>query len=308
MEPSAFIGLGAMGTPMALNLAEAHLQVAGKVRRPPPAPPRSQRARARAAAARQPAACPSFPSSGAGEDPSRPALARLAPTCLPAPRRCAQPLAVYNRTRAKASALAAAAPPGAAAAAASAAAALGGARVVHTLLSDDAACDAVIGELLAAAPAQLAGAVVVNHSTAHPDCARRAAAALGAAGAHYVAAPVFGRWGGAGRGGGLGVSACRATVLQAGSSLAGRQLLEAGAVQGGRVGGPPGKPRLLEGPGRQGRPRISARPYLPHARRAQARRRGRAQAACGACRAAGSAGAGGAQPGGTGARAAVRGV
>jgi 3-hydroxyisobutyrate dehydrogenase-like beta-hydroxyacid dehydrogenase len=106
-----------------------------------------------------------------------------------------QPLAVYNRTASKAASLAAAAPPGAAAPAASpAAAALGGAEIIHVMLADDSACDSVIAQLLEAAPGGgLAGKVVVNHSTAHPDCARRAAAALACAGADYVAAPVFGR-------------------------------------------------------------------------------------------------------------------
>jgi len=104
-----------------------------------------------------------------------------------------QPLHVYNRTPAKAAALvAAAAHHGAAAAAPTLTALIKGCHIIHIMLSDDDACDAVVGELLSSDHSK--GRLLVNHSTNHPECARRCAEAAAAVGAGYVSAPVFGRW------------------------------------------------------------------------------------------------------------------
>ncbi|KIY95000.1 6-phosphogluconate dehydrogenase NAD-binding protein [Monoraphidium neglectum] len=110
-----------------------------------------------------------------------------------------QPLIIYNRSRAKSDTLASAAPPGAVKAAATLQEVAGAASIVHLMLADDSACDAVITELLKGSQgggdgAHLAaGSVIVNHSTVHPGCSKRAAAAAEEAGVEYVAAPVFGR-------------------------------------------------------------------------------------------------------------------
>lgn len=98
-------------------------------------------------------------------------------------------LAVYNRTAAKAEALAAKG----ARVAASPAEAVVGASLVITMVADDKALEGVtLGEdglLGALAP----GGVHLSMSTVSPDTARRLAAAHGETGSDYVAGPVFGR-------------------------------------------------------------------------------------------------------------------
>jgi 3-hydroxyisobutyrate dehydrogenase-like beta-hydroxyacid dehydrogenase len=102
-------------------------------------------------------------------------------------RRAGHELTVYNRTRARAEALAGArvaATPGEAAA---------GAEVVVSMLADDLAVEQVIlgpeGVMRSLAP----GAVHAGMSTISHELTRRLAAEHAREGQHYVAAPVFGR-------------------------------------------------------------------------------------------------------------------
>ena len=102
-------------------------------------------------------------------------------------RRAGHALTVYNRTRARAEALAGArvaATPGEAAA---------GAEVVVSMLADDLAVEQVIfgpeGVMRSLAP----GAVHAGMSTISHELTRRLAAEHAREGQHYVAAPVFGR-------------------------------------------------------------------------------------------------------------------
>ena len=102
-------------------------------------------------------------------------------------RRAGHDLTVYNRTRARAEALAGArvaATPGEAAA---------GAEVVVSMLADDLAVEQVIfgpeGVMRSLAP----GAVHAGMSTISHELTRRLAAEHAREGQHYVAAPVFGR-------------------------------------------------------------------------------------------------------------------
>jgi len=99
-------------------------------------------------------------------------------------RRRGEEVAVWNRTAAKAQALAAV---GARVAEAPIDAVRGAARV-HVVLSDDAAVDAV---LEAARPGLDRGAVVVDHSTTSPAGTARRAAAMQAEGRAFLHAPVF---------------------------------------------------------------------------------------------------------------------
>lgn len=95
-------------------------------------------------------------------------------------------LVVYNRTAAKSDAFVrahkakAASAPGAAAS---------GADIVIACLGDDPDIEAVLGDVQ---PVVRSGTLVVDHSTASPDLARRLAAAFAAKGAAFVDAPVSG--------------------------------------------------------------------------------------------------------------------
>ncbi len=95
-------------------------------------------------------------------------------------------LTVYNRTAAKATAFVAAhrsrTAPGPAEAAS-------GADVVIACLGDDPDVEAVLGAVLGVVKQ---GALVIDHSTASPDLARRLAAAFSKKGAAFVDAPVSG--------------------------------------------------------------------------------------------------------------------
>lgn len=95
-------------------------------------------------------------------------------------------LVVYNRTAAKADALLRDHKARAAAAPAEAAA---GADIVIACLGDDPDVDAVMGAVL---PVVKAGALVIDHSTASPDLARRLASAFSEKGASFIDAPVSG--------------------------------------------------------------------------------------------------------------------
>lgn len=103
-----------------------------------------------------------------------------------------QPLTVYNRSPDKAITLAAAVgAPSRVAVAPSVAALADACAVIHVMLSDDAACEEVAGAILGSGGSE--GRVIVNHSTVHPDCARRLHDRAREAGAEYVGCPVFGR-------------------------------------------------------------------------------------------------------------------
>jgi 3-hydroxyisobutyrate dehydrogenase len=95
-------------------------------------------------------------------------------------------LAVYNRTDAKAEAFVRAHK---ARAAASPSEAASGADIVIACLGDDPDIEAVLG---AVSPVVKKGALVVDHSTASPDLARRLALAFAEKGASFVDAPVSG--------------------------------------------------------------------------------------------------------------------
>ncbi|HBK91122.1 MAG TPA: oxidoreductase [Parvularcula sp.] len=95
-------------------------------------------------------------------------------------------LVVYNRTAAKADAFLRDHKARAAAAPAEAAA---GADIVIACLGDDPDVDAVMGAVL---PVVKAGALVIDHSTASPDLARRLASAFSEKGASFIDAPVSG--------------------------------------------------------------------------------------------------------------------
>ena len=99
------------------------------------------------------------------------------------------PLAVHNRTRAKAEPLAA----GGAAVAASAAEAAERARIVITMLADDQAIDDVVFGERGLLAGMKPGAIHVGMSTVEPATSRRLAVAHRAQGSEYLAAPVFGR-------------------------------------------------------------------------------------------------------------------
>jgi 3-hydroxyisobutyrate dehydrogenase-like beta-hydroxyacid dehydrogenase len=103
--------------------------------------------------------------------------------------RAGHEVAVYNRTRSRADALA----QEGARAADTPADAAAGVEVVVTMLADDAAVEAVAlgeGGILGALPP---GAVHLGMSTVGVELSRRLAAEHGRAGQGYVAAPVFGR-------------------------------------------------------------------------------------------------------------------
>jgi 3-hydroxyisobutyrate dehydrogenase-like beta-hydroxyacid dehydrogenase len=95
-------------------------------------------------------------------------------------------LTVYNRTRAKADAFAGA---NTARVAASPQEAASGAGIVIACLGDDPDIEAVLGAVL---PAVRSGGLVVDHSTASPDLARKLAAAFAEKGAAFIDAPVSG--------------------------------------------------------------------------------------------------------------------
>lgn len=95
------------------------------------------------------------------------------------------PLAAWNRTRAKADALA----PDGARVADDPSDAVRGADIVITMLSDGAAVDSVVVE---AAPAMTRDAILVDMSSTAPAEARERAARLAAMGLHHLDAPVSG--------------------------------------------------------------------------------------------------------------------
>jgi 3-hydroxyisobutyrate dehydrogenase len=95
-------------------------------------------------------------------------------------------LTVYNRTASKAEAFVRA---NKAAAAPTPVAAANGADLVIACLGDDPDIEAVLGAVI---PGIRRGALVVDHSTASPDLARKLAAAFAEQGAAFIDAPVSG--------------------------------------------------------------------------------------------------------------------
>ncbi len=134
-------------------------------------------------------------------------------------------LTVWNRTGAKAEAFTAAHK---ARAAASPADAAKGAGAVITCLGDDPDIDMVLGEVL---PVAAPGALIIDHSTASPDLARRLASAFTEKGASFIDAPVSG--------GEAGAKAGKLSVMcggEAGAVDRARSLLEAYAARIVHVG------------------------------------------------------------------------
>jgi 3-hydroxyisobutyrate dehydrogenase-like beta-hydroxyacid dehydrogenase len=101
-----------------------------------------------------------------------------------AARRRGDEVAVYNRTRRKAEALASTG----ASVAASPAEAVRGVERVHFALADDAALDAVLPAVL---PALSPGALLLDHTTASPKGTALRAERLAAKGAAYLHCPIF---------------------------------------------------------------------------------------------------------------------
>jgi 3-hydroxyisobutyrate dehydrogenase-like beta-hydroxyacid dehydrogenase len=178
-----FVGLGAMGLPMARNLAAIC------------SPEQVGRTERITEITRSPSCCSRCSPflkvfvSGRNRSPTH----HAAHTTLLATQR--QPLFVYNRTASKAAALAATSP-ATIRPATSLPKMAQYCDIIHIMLSDDKACDEVITEIISEVVRREGGPlVIVNHTTAHPDCSRRAAAAAAAAAEDvaYVACPVFGR-------------------------------------------------------------------------------------------------------------------
>ncbi len=134
-------------------------------------------------------------------------------------------LTVWNRTGAKADAFTAAHK---ARRARSPADAANGAGAVITCLGDDPDIEMVLGEVL---PVVAKGALVIDHSTASPDLARRLASAFAEKGANFIDAPVSG--------GEAGAKAGTLSVMCGGEAAAverARNLLEAYAARIVHVG------------------------------------------------------------------------
>ena len=134
-------------------------------------------------------------------------------------------LTVWNRTGAKAEAFTAAHK---ARRAASPADAAKGAGAVITCLGDDPDIEMVLGEVL---PLAAKGALVIDHSTASPDLARRLASAFADKGASFIDAPVSG--------GEAGAKAGKLSVMCGGEAAAverARSILEAYAARIVHVG------------------------------------------------------------------------
>ena len=134
-------------------------------------------------------------------------------------------LSIWNRTAAKAREFAATHNARIAASPADAAA---GAGAVITCLGDDPDIEAVLGAVLTATEK---GALVIDHSTASPDLARRLAAAFAARGAAFIDAPVSG--------GEAGAKAGKLSVMCGGDAPAvdrARPILEAYAARVVHIG------------------------------------------------------------------------
>lgn len=101
----------------------------------------------------------------------------------------AAPVIIYNRTAARAEKLASTLPSGKTKVVTSIPAAVKEADVIFTCVGDDAAIEETIGAALAAG-AQ--GKLFVDCSTVHPDTTEKLAKTINAAGAEFVACPVFG--------------------------------------------------------------------------------------------------------------------
>lgn len=105
----------------------------------------------------------------------------------------AAPLAVYNRTTARADALVSALPEGRAVTASSPTDAVARSNLVFVCVSDDAAVEQTFDEILKSQSREsLAGKLLIDSTTVSPDTSRRTAAKVRAAGAAFVSAPVFG--------------------------------------------------------------------------------------------------------------------
>lgn len=102
------------------------------------------------------------------------------------------PLALYNRTTSKATALAETLGDEKATAVSSLPTAVQNATVVFICVGDDHALDQIIDTLVNDASVNLADKTIVDCSTVHPDTSRRVHKILAAQGAAFVACPVFG--------------------------------------------------------------------------------------------------------------------
>ncbi|EAW14023.1 NAD(P)-dependent oxidoreductase [Aspergillus clavatus NRRL 1] len=101
-------------------------------------------------------------------------------------------LVLYNRTVAKAVAFAETLGPNKATVASTIPDAVRDASLVFICVGDDHALDQIISTILADPTIPLAGKVIADCSTVHPDTSRRMHAALADRGAAFVACPVFG--------------------------------------------------------------------------------------------------------------------
>ncbi|PKY01430.1 oxidoreductase [Aspergillus campestris IBT 28561] len=102
------------------------------------------------------------------------------------------PLALYNRTTSKATALAESLGVEKATAVSSLPTAVKDATIVFICVGDDHALDQIIDALINDASVNLADKIFVDCSTVHPDTSRRIHKTLAAQSAAYIACPVFG--------------------------------------------------------------------------------------------------------------------
>nr|POF00970.1 putative oxidoreductase [Quercus suber] len=101
------------------------------------------------------------------------------------------PLFIYNRTTARAEQLASTLPSGKVQVASTIANAVANADIIFTCVGDDAAIEQTIASALDV-PASTPDKLFVDCSTVHPDTTDKLAASITAAGASFVACPVFG--------------------------------------------------------------------------------------------------------------------
>ncbi|TKA31426.1 hypothetical protein B0A50_02273 [Salinomyces thailandicus] len=100
------------------------------------------------------------------------------------------PLTIYNRTTARAEKLASTLPPNTTSIVTSIPDAVQAADIIFTCVGDDAALEETITTALQSPAAS--GKLFVDCSTVHPDTTNRLASTISAAGASFVACPVFG--------------------------------------------------------------------------------------------------------------------
>jgi 3-hydroxyisobutyrate dehydrogenase-like beta-hydroxyacid dehydrogenase len=101
-----------------------------------------------------------------------------------------KPLILYNRTKKRADELAASLPVGKTEVADSIEEGVKKADIIFTIVSNDAAVKEAVGTILG--QPEIKGKLIVDCSTIHPDTTKQVAQDVLAAGAEFVACPIFG--------------------------------------------------------------------------------------------------------------------